>query len=176
MKECVPSQTSFRFTSQPWALEDWRNAFTPESLGTSAKASDSRCAGGIGDAMEILVRRRDGQVVDERRVQDPEEVAEAVSSGITPFRRGQGEGGAEELDVVAFVRRPDPDAVVEVFGEIDQDAGEVAERPGGQAERVVGEVILRPGEYPPELLRDLGEIRIALTLVTPGVDAPNSPP
>src|SRR5258708_1930982 len=40
MKEWVPSQMSFRFTSSPYLLEEARNAFTPESLGIAEKTSD----------------------------------------------------------------------------------------------------------------------------------------
>ena len=143
MKECVPSQTSFRFTSQPCVVGAAEERLHAGVLGDFGEGIGQEGAGGIGDAMEILVRRRDGQVVDERRVQDPEEVAESVGdSGPEPLpARCQGKGGAEELDVVAFVRRPYPGAGVEVFGEIDQDAGEVAKRIGRQTEGVVGEVV-----------------------------------
>ena len=85
---------------------------------------------------------------------------EARSKVAAVSSRGQGKGGAEELDVVAFVGCPYPGAVVEVFREIDQDAGEFAERLGSQAEGVVGEVALRVRERPPKLPHDLRKMRI----------------
>ena len=93
----------------------------------------------------------------------------------TAFSRGQRKGGAEELGVVAFVGCPYPGAAVEVFGEIDQDAGEFAQRLGRQAEGIVGEASLRLGERPPELPHDLGKMRVALTFVSLGT-MPSSPP
>ncbi len=117
------------------------------------------------------MRRRDGQIVDERRVQDPKEVAESFGAEVWPeiaLLRGQGKGAAEELDVVAFVRRPYPDAGVDVLGEIDHDAGEVVEHIGRQAEGVVGEIALHVRERPPELPHDLGKVRVASSLVAVG--------
>jgi len=64
----------------------------------------------------------------------------------------QRQGGAEKLSVISFVRFPNPCAVVEVFREVDQDAGNLAKRFGIQTKGIVGELTLRVGENPPKLL------------------------
>jgi hypothetical protein len=57
---------------------------------------------------------------------------------------------------------------MDVLGEVDQDAGEFAKQLGWQTERVVGEVVLRLGNRPPEPPHDLEKIRIPLALAALG--------
>ncbi len=172
----MPSQINFRFTSQPWSLGRAEKRLHAGILGDGGKGLGQESAGGIGDTPEILMRRRDGQFVDERRVQDPKEMKEAVgmearSKVAAVFSRGQRKGGAEELGVVAFVGCPYPGAVVEVFGEVDQDAREFAKRLGRQPEGIVGEAALRLREHSPKLPHHLGKMRVALPLKSLADDA-----
>ncbi len=108
---------------------------------------------------EILMCRRKGQLVDEGRVQDPEEVKQTVGMEVASLAfRDQWKGGAEELGVVAFVGCPNAGAVVEVFSEVDQNAGEFTKRLERQTERIVGEAALHFRERPPEFSGDLREM------------------
>ena len=57
---------------------------------------------------------------------------------------------------------------MDVLGEVDQDAGEVAERLGRQTEGIVGEIALHFRERPLKLPHDLGKMRVALPLAPLG--------
>ena len=72
-----PDQLSFHFPAMLVGAPEER--LHARVLGNFGKGIGQEGADGIGDAMEILVRRRDGQIVDERRIQNPEEVTESVA-------------------------------------------------------------------------------------------------
>jgi len=77
----------------------------------------------------------------------------------------QRQGGAEKLSVISFVRFPNRNSVVEVFREIDQDAGNFAKRFGIQTKGIVGELTLRVGENPTKLLYGPRKVRVTSSLI-----------
>ena len=90
----------------------------------------------------------------------------ALRSIATTFARGQGESRGEKLNVVSFVGCPDPNAVVEVFSEVNQYPSEFPKRIVVETERVVDKTRLGVRERLSKLLDDLGKMRIALPSVS----------
>ena len=117
------------------------------------------------------MRRREEQSIDECWVENPQQMTEAVRTKAccritTILGRGQGQGTAEELGVVAFIRLPYPDVVMEVFCKINEDTGNFANHIGRQMEGIVGEVILRFAKHLPKSSNDFGKVRIAFSSIS----------
>lgn len=79
----------------------------------------------IRELLNVLMRRGKQEVIEERGIQDPEEVTKtpgmkSVNLSIVAWRCRQGERRTKELPIVSFVCVPDADVAVQVFGEIDE--------------------------------------------------------
>ncbi|MDP7289770.1 MAG: hypothetical protein QGH94_17440, partial [Phycisphaerae bacterium] len=73
----------------------------------------------------------------------------------TIVSRSQRQGRPEKLNVVPFIRFPYPGAVVQVFCEIHQDTGEIAERLVAKTERIIDKILLSVQEHTLSVLHEL---------------------
>ena len=124
--DLVPSQTSFRLTSQPCSLGVPRKSLTPESLGRSANCSCKNRGDDFRHDEPDRCGLGEDQIGDQLRIQDPEEVLEAGWRNLIRGTIGfcldeEGQGCPEELRVVSLQTSPDADLAMEVLGELDQD-------------------------------------------------------
>ena len=136
MKEWRPNQINLRLHFPAIGIGGPQKRLYARILGNAGEGVRQEGAAGIGDAHKVLMRRREDQSIDECWVKNPEQMTKSVGMetpcGTITLGRGQGQGTAEELGVVAFIRFPYPDVVVEVLGEINKDTGKFAERIGRQ--------------------------------------------
>src|SRR4051794_25617494 len=77
--------------------------------------------------------------------------------------KDEGHRCAEELAVILLQAAPGSDPAMEVLREFDQDRCERLEVGAGELQRVVGQVLLSPGQTPRERILDSGKVVLQRT-------------